>query len=165
MAEWRENQLPTPTEQPEHWVMYFDGSLKLEGAGAGLLLISPKGEQLKYVLWIFWKVSNNESEYETLLHGLRLAISLGIKRLLVSGADGPPGPCRRSVFLGSSLVVLVAFTDCPRHLAGLSAWSVRTVRPSWPDSPPVPGSFAPWFVSSLFSYVLPRVLQGIVPKT
>jgi hypothetical protein len=23
MAEWRENQLPTPTERPKHWVMYF----------------------------------------------------------------------------------------------------------------------------------------------
>ena len=53
MAEWRENQIPTPTEHPEHWVMYFDGSLKLEDAGAGVLLISPKGEQLKYVLQIF----------------------------------------------------------------------------------------------------------------
>jgi ribonuclease HI len=83
MAEWRENQLPTPTERPEHCVMYFDGSLKLEGAGAGVLLISPKGEQLKYVLQIFWKVSNNEAEYKALLHGLRLAISLSIKRLLV----------------------------------------------------------------------------------
>jgi hypothetical protein len=50
MAEWRENQLPHPTERPEHWVMYFDGSLKLEGAGAGVLLISPTGEQLKYAL-------------------------------------------------------------------------------------------------------------------
>jgi hypothetical protein len=49
MAEWRENQLPTPTERPEHWVMYFNGSLKLEGVGAGVLLISPKGEQLKYL--------------------------------------------------------------------------------------------------------------------
>jgi ribonuclease HI len=46
-------------------------------------LISPKGEQLKYILQIFWKVSNNEVEYESLLHGLRLAISLGIKWLLV----------------------------------------------------------------------------------
>jgi ribonuclease HI len=63
--------------------MYFDGSLKLEGAGAGVLLISPTGEQLKYVLQIFWKVSNNEAEYEALLHGLRLTTSLGIKRLLV----------------------------------------------------------------------------------
>jgi hypothetical protein len=41
------------------------------------------GEQLKYVLQIFWKVSNNKAEYEALLHGLRLAVSLGIKRLLV----------------------------------------------------------------------------------
>jgi ribonuclease HI len=85
MAEWRENQLPTPTERPEHWVMYFDGSLKLEGPGAGVLLISPTGKQLKYVPQIFWKVSNNEAEYEALLHGLRLAVSLGIKRLLVYG--------------------------------------------------------------------------------
>jgi ribonuclease HI len=65
--------------------MYFDGSLNLEGAGAGVLLISPTGEQLMYVLQIFWKVSNNEAEYEALLHGLRLAASLGTKRLLVYG--------------------------------------------------------------------------------
>jgi hypothetical protein len=79
MAEWQENQLPTPTERPEYWVMYFDGSLKLKGAGAGVLLISPTGGQLKYVLQIFWKVSNNKVEYEALLHGLCLAVSLGIK--------------------------------------------------------------------------------------
>jgi hypothetical protein len=85
MAEWRENQLPTPTERAEHWVMYFDGSLNLEGAGAGVLLTSPTGEQLKYVLQNFWKVSNNEAEYEALLHGLRLAASLSIKRILVYG--------------------------------------------------------------------------------
>jgi ribonuclease HI len=65
--------------------MYFDDSLKLEGAGAEVLLISPTGEQLKYVLQIFLKVSNNEAEYEALLYGLRLAASLGIKRLLVYG--------------------------------------------------------------------------------
>jgi ribonuclease HI len=65
--------------------MYFDGSLNLEGAGAGVLLISPTGEQLKYALQIFWKVSNNEAEYEALLHGLHLAASLGIERLLVYG--------------------------------------------------------------------------------
>ena len=55
------------------------------GGGAGVLFISPKGEQLKYVLQILFEVSNNEAEYKALLHGLRLAISLGIKRLLVYG--------------------------------------------------------------------------------
>ena len=65
--------------------MYFDGSLRLEGGGAGVLLISPYGEQLKYVLHIQFPVSNNEAEYEALLHGLRVIVSLSIKRLLVYG--------------------------------------------------------------------------------
>jgi hypothetical protein len=85
LAEWRENQIPAPHNVPEHWVMCFDGSLKLDGGGMGVLFISPKGEQLKYVFQILFKVSNNEAEYEALLHGLRLAVSLGIKRLLVYG--------------------------------------------------------------------------------
>ena len=85
LAEWRENQVPIPPSISDHWTMYFDGSLKLGGGGAGVLFISPKGEQLKYVFQILFEVSNNEAEYEALLHGLRLAISLGIKRLLVYG--------------------------------------------------------------------------------
>ena len=85
LAEWRENQIPAPLNVPEHWVMYFDGSLKPDGCSAGVLFISPKGEQLKYIFHILFKVSNNEAEYEALLHGLCLAISLGIKRLLVYG--------------------------------------------------------------------------------
>jgi ribonuclease HI len=85
LAEWRENQIPTPVDKPDHWTMYFDGSLKLDGGGAGVLFISPRGEQLKYVLQILWEISNNEAEYEALLHGLCLAISLGIKWPLVYG--------------------------------------------------------------------------------
>ena len=85
MAEWWENQIPAPPNVLEHWVVYFDGSLKLEGGGVGVFFISPKGEQLKYVLQILFEVSNNEAEYEALLHGLSLAVSLGIERLLVYG--------------------------------------------------------------------------------
>jgi ribonuclease HI len=85
VAEWRENQVEAPTNQLEHWVMYFDGSLKLDGSGAAVLFISPRGEQLNYVFQILFEVSNNEAEYEALLHGLCLALSLGIKRLLVYG--------------------------------------------------------------------------------
>jgi hypothetical protein len=42
-----------------------------------VLFISPQGEQLKYVLQIHYKASNNGAEYE--------AVSLGIKRLLAYG--------------------------------------------------------------------------------
>ena len=29
LAEWRENQIPAPHNILEHWIMYFDGSLKV----------------------------------------------------------------------------------------------------------------------------------------
>jgi hypothetical protein len=37
---------------------------------------------LKYVLQIHYKASNNSAEYEALIHRLRIAVSLGIKRLI-----------------------------------------------------------------------------------
>ena len=49
------------------------------------MVTSPKGESFKYVLQMHFKASNNVAEYETLLHGLRIATALGIKRLKVSG--------------------------------------------------------------------------------
>lgn len=85
VAEWTEMQSAIPNSPPEHWKMYFDGSLKLGGAGSGVLFISPSGEQIKYVLKILWSATNNETEHEALLHGLRLAVSLVIKQLLVYG--------------------------------------------------------------------------------
>jgi ribonuclease HI len=65
--------------------MYFDGSLKLQGAGAGILFTAPGGEHLKYALQLLFPASNNATEYEALIHGLNIAISLGIKRLMVYG--------------------------------------------------------------------------------
>ena len=52
--------------------MYFDGALNLVGAGAGLLFMSPRGEQLKYVLQLPFKVTNNMAKYEALIHSLRI---------------------------------------------------------------------------------------------
>src|SRR5213075_2204572 len=65
--------------------MYFDGSLMIEGAGAGIMLISPTGKRLKYVLQLHFPASNNAAEYEDLLHGLRISISLAIRRVAVRG--------------------------------------------------------------------------------
>jgi hypothetical protein len=86
-------------------------------------------------------------------------------------ADGPPGLCGRSVFLGSLLLVLCVLSDGPWRRAGQSAGLARTVRdirpdgprgqcgrsappgrtvrPSWPDGPPEPVCFASRFDSSL----------------
>jgi hypothetical protein len=43
MSEWMKIQMPPTKERSEHWIMYFDGALNLEGTGAGVLIISPQG--------------------------------------------------------------------------------------------------------------------------
>ena len=95
IAEWT----PTPDEKvpetilpgkeaPNEWIMYFDGAFSLQGARAGVLLISPAGEHLKYVVQMHFpreEATNNTAEYEGLLAGLRITVELGIKRLIVRG--------------------------------------------------------------------------------
>nr|AAX92783.1 retrotransposon protein, putative, Ty3-gypsy sub-class [Oryza sativa Japonica Group]ABA93327.1 retrotransposon protein, putative, Ty3-gypsy subclass [Oryza sativa Japonica Group] len=85
VAEWTKCQEDTPAEKMEYQTMHFDGSKRLSGTGAGVVLISPTGERLRYVLCIHFSASHNVAEYEALLHGLRIAISLGIRRLIVCG--------------------------------------------------------------------------------
>jgi ribonuclease HI len=66
--------------------MYFDGSKRIQGAGAGLVLILPQGDKLKYVLRMsFPQASNNEAEYEALLHRMKMAKACGSTRLKIFG--------------------------------------------------------------------------------
>ena len=66
--------------------MNFDGSKRLEGAGAGVILVSPQGDKLKYVLRMtFPNASNNEAEYEALIHGMKMAKACGATWLKIFG--------------------------------------------------------------------------------
>lgn len=50
-----------------------------EGLGAGVVLKSPKGDTLSYVLHIHFNATNNVEEYEALLHGLHITKDLGVR--------------------------------------------------------------------------------------
>ena len=57
IAEWtptQDEEIPESTlhskETDKEWFMYFDGAFSLQGAGAGVLLVAPTGEHLKYVV-------------------------------------------------------------------------------------------------------------------
>jgi hypothetical protein len=72
----------------KEWIMYFDGAFSLQGASAGVLLVAPTREHLKYVIQMHFpreKVTNNTAEYKGLLAGLRIAVDLGIKKLIIRG--------------------------------------------------------------------------------
>jgi hypothetical protein len=95
IAEWT----PTPDEEiqettlpgretDQEWVMYFDGAFSLQGTDAGVLLVAPTGEHLKYVIQMHFpreSSTNNTAEYEGLLADLRIAANLGIKKLIIRG--------------------------------------------------------------------------------
>jgi ribonuclease HI len=61
-----------------HWTLFFDGSSYKEGTGAGVLLLTPDGEQFKYVVHLDFKATNNMAEYEALIVGLSTVLSLGV---------------------------------------------------------------------------------------
>jgi ribonuclease HI len=82
---------PTPAEPrgsvftEPHWTLFFDGSARQQVGGAGVVLINPSGDQVKYMVHLEFKATNNMAEYETLIFGLSAALSLGIRQLLVKG--------------------------------------------------------------------------------
>jgi ribonuclease HI len=82
---------PTPEERrgpiftEPHWTLFFDGSARQQSAGAGVVLVGPGGDQLMYVVRLEFKATNNMAEYEALIFGLYVALSLGVRQLLVKG--------------------------------------------------------------------------------
>jgi ribonuclease HI len=85
-TEWLELQNTGPPDLSSVWTMYFDGSKRVQGAAAGVIMISPQGDKLKYVLRMsIPQASNNEAEYEALLHGMKMAKACGATRLKIFG--------------------------------------------------------------------------------
>jgi ribonuclease HI len=85
LAEWTDTQLPPVQLQAELWTMYFDGSLMKTGAGVGLLFISPLRVHMRYIIRLHFPASNNITEYEALVTGLRITVEQGVRHLNVRG--------------------------------------------------------------------------------
>jgi ribonuclease HI len=89
--------------------MYFDGSKRVQGVGAGVVLISPQGDKLKYVLRMsFPQASNNEAKYEDLLHEMRMTKACGTTRL--------------KIFKDSNLVVQQVMNRCDAISDNMTAY-------------------------------------------
>jgi ribonuclease HI len=67
------------------WKMYFDGACSKEGSGAGIVFISPTQEVIPMSYKLEFDTTNNISEYEALLLGLKAAKDMGIDKLSVFG--------------------------------------------------------------------------------
>ncbi|XP_057992397.1 uncharacterized protein LOC131173843 [Hevea brasiliensis] len=67
------------------WKMYFDGAMNKSGAGIGVVLEAPNGEQLLMSKRLCFPTTNNIAEYEACICGLEALIAIGAKKVEVFG--------------------------------------------------------------------------------
>ncbi|KAL0286846.1 UNVERIFIED_CONTAM: Retrovirus-related Pol polyprotein from transposon opus [Sesamum angustifolium] len=64
------------------WLLHVDGSSTTQGSGAGVVITSPQEEDMEFAIKFDFKASNNETEYEALVLGMRMALDAGALHLI-----------------------------------------------------------------------------------
>jgi hypothetical protein len=75
----------TQMEDPEYWTMNFDGSYLKTGSSTGVILTPPQGHKLRYAIHLHIDATTNVTVCEALVDGLRIAVEVGARWLLVRG--------------------------------------------------------------------------------
>nr|XP_025678964.1 uncharacterized protein LOC112778912 [Arachis hypogaea] len=68
-----------------YWKLYFDGSKHKDGAGVGILIISPEGIPSEFLFELKYPCSHNVAEYEALILGLEILIDKGALKVQILG--------------------------------------------------------------------------------
>ncbi|KAL0378387.1 UNVERIFIED_CONTAM: Ribonuclease HI [Sesamum radiatum] len=65
-----------------HWLLHVDSSSTIASSGAGIVLTSPERDELQYTLHFDFQASNNKTEYEAFIIGIKMALDAGAKNLI-----------------------------------------------------------------------------------
>ncbi|MCO5561544.1 hypothetical protein L7F22_015164 [Adiantum nelumboides] len=79
---------PPPKVLSNAYTLFFDGTFRRATgkAGGGLVLVNPEGEVvMKEQVTLDGSTSNNETEYDILISGLKICLAQKIRRLMVKG--------------------------------------------------------------------------------
>jgi hypothetical protein len=83
IADWTPSQSSSEDKKQQEWSIYCDGAWGFAGAGAATIITSPSGIKMKYAARLEFQCTNNITEYEAVLLGLRKAKAMGIQRLVI----------------------------------------------------------------------------------
>jgi ribonuclease HI len=109
IAEWTEAQMPELPDLSNTWPISVDGPKHVSGAGLGVILVSPQGDKMHYILHMrFANPSNNEAEYEAIQHDMRMAKACGTTRIKIHGV--------------SNLIAQQVMKDCDATCANMIAY-------------------------------------------
>ncbi|XP_028073084.1 uncharacterized protein LOC114275267 [Camellia sinensis] len=132
VAEFTPGAVPcrAPVEKPKpcdiylgnSFYLFVDGSSNRQRVGARVVLVSPDGRMLEKSIHLGFKASNNEAEYEALIAGLKLAVTMEAdevvvffdSQLIVNQATGEYAARdeRMIVYVKKVVRLLALFQDC-----------------------------------------------------
>ena len=69
------------------WILNMDGASQQKGASVGLQLKAPTGERIEQAIRLDFLESNNEAEYEAILAGIDLAISVSLEKIIIQSGS------------------------------------------------------------------------------
>ena len=64
------------------WKVFMDDASSVVGAGAGIVIITPRGIRLEHSFRLGFR-ANNEAEYEALLARLRAVLDMGARKVQI----------------------------------------------------------------------------------
>ena len=67
----------------QSWILKFDGSSTNNSAGAGIVIILPKGMKTTLSFNLAFECTNNQVKYEALVIGLEILMELGAQEVLI----------------------------------------------------------------------------------
>jgi hypothetical protein len=76
---------PVSFVQLSPWGLYFDGLVCSKGRGVGCVIVSPSGVIINLSVRLEFACTNNQIEYESLLHGIEYLRDLGVRDVDVFG--------------------------------------------------------------------------------
>ncbi|KAM6551510.1 hypothetical protein CsatB_001318 [Cannabis sativa] len=72
-------------ETQERWTITFDGSSTAKGGGARIVLTNSKGKNHMQAYKLLFDCTNNEVEYEALILGMTVALSMEVSKVTIRG--------------------------------------------------------------------------------
>ena len=67
------------------WRLFFDGVVNFKGLGIGAVLVSKTSQCYSVIAELHFPSTNKMTEYESCILGLKLALDIGVRELLVIG--------------------------------------------------------------------------------
>lgn len=67
----------------ERWLVHVDRSTMVNSCGIGIVFTSPEGNELEFAVCVEFRTSNYEAEYEAIIRGLKIALKLGAKKIVI----------------------------------------------------------------------------------